>query len=519
MASERQQIHEEDESIGSIDETSSKPTPLPKLQLFITLLVQFAEPVTGLVIYPFINQLVRDTGINHGDETKTGYYAGLIESSFFLAECLSVVLWGYLSDRYGRRPVLLIGPLGLSISAVLFGLSKTFWRLLGFRCLQGVFNGNIGVAKSVIAEITDDTNVGQAYGYIPLMWSTGVTIAPFLGGILSKPAERWPNIFGKFDIFRSHPYFLPCAVAGAIALVTFIVAFIGLNETLPAIVEREKATRSQSTANETADSTTPLLHKSTNDTYGAISENTPVFETQTATAFIHEDEEHLKEVPSLLYRPLLLVYLNYLFLAFCDMSNSVLLPLMYSTPIEYGGLGLEPVHIGTALGTFGLVNSLFQSQVFGSLVRKFGPVRIYQFGFTALCCSFLVYPVMALLAKRAGYVNAAVVACIVVHFSLIAMVYMAYATIHVLIVQSVPEGGRMGTANGLGQMAGTGMRAIAPTVASSLFSVSIQRNLLGGSLGFYLLFGFSVIGIWTSLLLIDPSTLKKEKRRSQPSSN
>ncbi|KAF9532650.1 major facilitator superfamily domain-containing protein [Crepidotus variabilis] len=511
MAAERQEIRNEDENSSNADETLTRPTPLPKLQLFITLLVQFAEPVTALVIYPFINQLVRDTGINQGDEAKTGYYAGLIESSFFLAECLSVVLWGYLSDRYGRRPVLLIGPLGLSISAVLFGLSTTFWRLLGFRCLQGVFNGNIGVSKSVIAEITDDTNVGEAYGYIPLMWSTGVTIAPFLGGILSKPAERWPNIFGKFDLFRSHPYFLPCAVGGGIALVTFIVAFLGLKETLPVIVEREEAKRRQSTSNEAEDSTTPLLHKSTNDTYGAISENAPLSETQTVTAFTHEVEEYPKEAPSLFYRPLLLVYLNYLFLTFCDMSNSVLLPLMYSTPIEYGGLGLEPVHIGTALGTFGLVNSLFQSQVFGPL--------IYRFGFTALCCSFLVYPAMALLAKRAGYVNAAVVACIVVHFSLIAMVYMAYATIQVLIVQSVPRGGRMGTANGLGQMVATGMRTIAPTVASSLFSVSIQRNLLSGNLGFYLLFGFSIIGIWTSLLLIDPSTLKKEKRRSRPSSN
>ena len=57
-----------------------KRTPLPKLQLFITNLIQFAEPVTALVIYPFINQFVRDTGITNGDETKTGYYAGVIVS-------------------------------------------------------------------------------------------------------------------------------------------------------------------------------------------------------------------------------------------------------------------------------------------------------------------------------------------------------------------------------------------------------------------------------------------------------
>jgi hypothetical protein len=55
-----------------------KPTPLPKFQIFIVLLIQFAEPITALVIYPFVNQFVRETGITNGDERKTGYYAGII---------------------------------------------------------------------------------------------------------------------------------------------------------------------------------------------------------------------------------------------------------------------------------------------------------------------------------------------------------------------------------------------------------------------------------------------------------
>ena len=57
---------------------SNKPTPLPKLQLFILFLIQFSEPIAALVIYPFINQFVRETGITQGDERKTGYYAGVI---------------------------------------------------------------------------------------------------------------------------------------------------------------------------------------------------------------------------------------------------------------------------------------------------------------------------------------------------------------------------------------------------------------------------------------------------------
>ena len=58
--------------------SESKPTPLPKLQVFILFLTLLLEPITALVIYPFINQFVRETGITQGDERKTGHYAGII---------------------------------------------------------------------------------------------------------------------------------------------------------------------------------------------------------------------------------------------------------------------------------------------------------------------------------------------------------------------------------------------------------------------------------------------------------
>lgn len=60
--------------------TNELPTPLPKFQLFIIFLIQFAEPVTATVIYPFVNQLIRETGVIRGDERRTGYFAGIVVS-------------------------------------------------------------------------------------------------------------------------------------------------------------------------------------------------------------------------------------------------------------------------------------------------------------------------------------------------------------------------------------------------------------------------------------------------------
>jgi MFS family permease len=74
------------------------------------------------VLFPFIYYMVRDFGYPQDD---VGYYVGWIASSFSLSQFFTAYLWGYLSDKIGRRPVLLIGLIGNSISTCLFGLSKT----------------------------------------------------------------------------------------------------------------------------------------------------------------------------------------------------------------------------------------------------------------------------------------------------------------------------------------------------------------------------------------------------------
>ena len=66
-------------------------TPLPWGQLLIVSLIQFAEPITAAVIYPFINQFVRATGVTGGDEEKTGYYAGMIVRTWFQCDYVHII--------------------------------------------------------------------------------------------------------------------------------------------------------------------------------------------------------------------------------------------------------------------------------------------------------------------------------------------------------------------------------------------------------------------------------------------
>jgi len=489
---------------------SEKPTPLPKLQIFILFLTLFAEPIAALVIYPFINQFIRETGITQGDEHRTGYYAGIIESVFFFAECFTVVQWGYLSDRLGRRPVLLLGPLGLTLSMLFFGASTTYVPLVISRFFQGVFNGSIGVSQSMIVELTDASNIGDAYAYEALMWSTGSTIAPIIGGVLSNPAVRWPTTLGRIQFLREHPYFLPCAVSGFIAFVTFIIAAFALKETLPSLVAKkkiEKLKRVSPRDTEIPDRTieTPLIDHGEGLDYGTTAvEPSPSQFTTTSS----------DNKPALLNRGLVVIYLNSVSLAFLDMAHFVLIPLFYSTPIQSGGLGLNPFNIGIAMGSFGFVNAIVQARFLGLLIRKFGARKMYIMCFPGFLVCFTLYPVMRHLAQRFGRVNNIIIACMIVQLSFQMLIFSCYGSIQVVLAQHVSESGRIGTAIGIAQMSNAAMRSIAPALVSSLFSISLQRQLAGGNLVFYLLIGLNLLTIGVSLLL--PSqALSKSKQDSE----
>lgn len=77
------------------------------------------------------------------------YLVRFQESVFFVTESVTVYHWGRASDVYGRKPVLLLGLLALTMATLGFGLSRTFWSMVVFRSIQGICNGNIGAISIV----------------------------------------------------------------------------------------------------------------------------------------------------------------------------------------------------------------------------------------------------------------------------------------------------------------------------------------------------------------------------------
>ncbi|KAJ1766725.1 hypothetical protein LPJ74_005731, partial [Coemansia sp. RSA 1843] len=208
-----------------------KETPLPWGKLMALLAVRLTEPVGFTLILPFMYDMVGGFEIVHNPK-DIAFYAGLLLTSYHFIRTLTIMYWGILSDRIGRRPVLLFGLLGDLLTFVLFGVSKSFTWALVVRCLNGLFTGSAVVIKPVAAEISDDTNRTRMMAMLQLMWHLGSMLGGAIGGVFVDPVKNYPWLFGNSVLFREYPYLLPCLVGSAISLFGLVVGYFQLEETL-----------------------------------------------------------------------------------------------------------------------------------------------------------------------------------------------------------------------------------------------------------------------------------------------
>jgi MFS family permease len=233
-----------------------------------------------------------------------------------------------------------------------FGLSRTFTSLVISRCLNGALNGNIGVLKSQFGSLFDESNMAQAYAYLPLAWSTGSTLGPMIGGALSRPADRFPHIFGHSEFLKQYPYFLPCAVPATFAAIAWVISFIFLKETVesPVSIHRLLFRWRSAEANLVLQNVVEGQDVSVAcEPQPAGTESTSPSSSSSSVTGVSRDEADNKPYPlrALLTKDVILAGGNYALLSLVDIAYRGVLPLFFATPKELGGLGLEPPQIGS----------------------------------------------------------------------------------------------------------------------------------------------------------------------------
>lgn len=192
-------------------------------QLFIIFSTVFMDLIGFGMVIPLIGVY----GKHYGAE---GWSLAALAASFSFMQFIFAPVWGRLSDRFGRRPILLVSLLGQTVSYLIFGLSTNLPMLFASRICAGLFAGNIGAAMAYIADITPREERARGMALVGASFGIGFTLGPPLGGIAAA----------KLGLSA------PGLVASALCGLNFLLALVRLPESLPQELRREATARSVS---------------------------------------------------------------------------------------------------------------------------------------------------------------------------------------------------------------------------------------------------------------------------------
>ncbi|KAF6830818.1 MFS transporter [Colletotrichum plurivorum] len=219
---------------------------------------RFSEPIAfnSILAYTF-NMVERELGV---DKKDAPFYAGSLVSAYAVAEAITSMGWGALSDRVGRKPVVLFGLVGVAISSLIFGLAKQYWVALLARFIGGALNGNVSVMQTMVAEmVKNPDHEPRAYAVQPFVWTLGGIIGSAMGGYLAEPSKFYPSLFPEDGLFGRYPYLLPNLVSVIVVVIAVIQGLFFLEETNPRFTEVEDQDHTEAVdEDDFADERTPL---------------------------------------------------------------------------------------------------------------------------------------------------------------------------------------------------------------------------------------------------------------------
>jgi DHA1 family tetracycline resistance protein-like MFS transporter len=177
--------------------------------ILVTVLIDMVS--IGLII-PVLPPLVGTFTTSQADQA---FWFGAVSFAFGIANFFGSPILGALSDRYGRRPILLVGFTGLALSFFVTAMATALWVLILVRLFSGAMMANAAVANAYVADITAPTERARRFGLLGAMFGMGFILGPVLGGLL-----------GNINLH------LPFFVAGGLALLNLAYGFFVLPESL-----------------------------------------------------------------------------------------------------------------------------------------------------------------------------------------------------------------------------------------------------------------------------------------------
>lgn len=349
---------------------------------------------------------------------------------------LTMFYWGKAADRYGRKPVLVISNLAVAVFVTLFGTSKTLWQMILWRSLMGFFTGSVISIRTMFHEISTPKNTARAFSYFAFAGNLGIFAGPAIGS-LARPAEQYPNIFGKLQFFRDWPYILPTAIAGIVGFIAALTSFFFLEETLPE----------------------------------ELSQNPDKPKMSTWELVKHPG------VPSSI--------LAFSWASMLGFGFTALAPVYFYTSVPRGGFGLSERLISLFISLNGIAQALWLLFAFPPLHKRLGTRRLLQ------GCGIFWGPFMLFFPINNWFLRndwkAAFWAVAPLVQTIGSGVAIAFTACQLAVNEAAPSPDLLGTLNGVVLVIQPGIRAIAPSLFSSLHATGVKKHILGGQLGMLVL--------------------------------
>ena len=156
-------------------------------KLAVLIVTNFVDMVGLLMIIPLMPFYAREMG-------GGALIVAILMGSFTAAQLLSSSWWGRFSDKYGRRPALLVGLTAAGVAYVVFAFANSIWLLLLSRIVQGAGGGTVGVIQAYVADSVEPANRAKALGWLSAATNVGVAIGPAIGSAALRLGSRGPGL-------------------------------------------------------------------------------------------------------------------------------------------------------------------------------------------------------------------------------------------------------------------------------------------------------------------------------------
>lgn len=451
-------------------------------------------------VFPYSYRMIESFNITH-DGTRISIYAGMLITAFAFAEFSTGMIWGRISDRVGRRPVLICGLVGTSISMLCFGFSTNLWAAIVSRALGGLLNGNVGVLQTTVAELVKKKeHQPRAYSIMPFVWCLGSIIGPAMGGSLAMPCDSYPSLFPRGGLFDKYPFLLPNLVCVVILQLGIVTGILFIDETHPDLKHKQdrcrqlgeyltevlSGTRSKATFSDKFESSINAEHFDPPPGYRST-ESSPLLSSSPSPVTTDPESAATKQdrgFVSTFSRQVIYVILGYGILAFHSVSFDALMPIMLSEapsnttpsmPFKFtGGFGMSTKSIGLMLAVQGVYSMIAQLWFFPAIVKKLGTLRAFRMVMLVWPLLYLAVPYVVLLPQRLRSTGVYATMLIKITFHVI-----AFPSNAILLANAAPSKAVLGTINGVAASTACLCRAFGPTVSGSIHSAGLRLGYNG----------------------------------------